>query len=116
MIMALLPTLRQHRIVYIRTPHSPEIRLVCPHCQRLNQKHWDDPGLWFNTAKRVGQCFRCGWSGKEKDLLMLLAVRDVSFGEPIVVEEQPAIRPRSSPLPFGTIPAAESPYALHYLL
>ncbi len=111
--MALIPTLRQYRVTFERIAHSPEILLQCPACvgQGAHQQYGR---LYFNTAKRVGICQRCGWNGKELQLLQLLDIRASSTLD--IPEERPVVQKRRiSPFPIEAIPAWQSKDAMRYL-
>lgn len=116
--MSLPSVLREYHIPFVRTPRSPEICLVCPQCKQEQRHKWDHPGLWFNTDKKVGQCFRCGWKGKEAALLSTLGIR---LKAPLALEfpEQTTTTKRVtknvSPFPMEAIPALQYKEARKYL-
>lgn len=113
--MLLTYLLKHSRIPFLRTPGSPEIRLECPQCAQEGLKV-DNPRLFYNLRKKLGHCFRCGWSGKEKELAVLLNLKD-SPAIDITFDDPPPERklPRLCPVPADVIPAYTHPRARRYL-
>jgi hypothetical protein len=113
--MRLVHLLKHHRVPFLRTPGSPEIRLECPQCRQEGLKV-DNPRLFFNPSKRVGHCFRCGWGGKEHELIKLFQLKDataiaITFDDP----PPPRTSKRVCPVPAEVVPAYSHPRARRYL-
>lgn len=113
--MLLIHLLKQNRIPFSRTPHSPEICLECPQCAAEGLKV-GNPRLFFNLGKRVGHCFRCGWGGKEHDLIRLYGLKDSRAISFTFDDPPPPRKPqRVCPVPADVVPAYTDNRARRYL-
>lgn len=76
----------------------------------------DNPRLFYNLRKKVGQCFRCGWTGREKELAVLFNLQETAATQ-ITFDDPPPERKRQrlSPLPAEAVPAHTHPRARRYL-
>ena len=67
-------------------PHvgrAPEIQFFCPFCPDRRGSESSQPRFRFNTAKKKGMCFRCGYAAKTLSALF----KDLNGGK-ILLEEQ----------------------------
>ena len=101
--------------IHFSNASNQEIRLICPHCEKLQSKNWDDPKLYYNIIKRKGHCFRCNLDvHSEKEILTLFNITVLSKLSLDIPQEKPAIQWPSA-LPESCIPAYKNPAALAYL-
>lgn len=113
--MLLIHLLKHNRVPFSRTPNSPEIQLECPQCAKEGLKV-ADPRLFYNLRKRLGHCFRCGWGGKERDLIRLYNLTDSTAISLTFDDPPPASKPqRICPVPAEVVPAYTDQRARRYL-
>jgi hypothetical protein len=113
--MRLTHLLKTNHVSFLRSPGSVEIRLECPQCAEEGLKV-ANPRLFFNLRKKVGQCFRCGWHGKESDLTQLLNLKDPRTLTYPFDDPKPTLPlKRLCPLPAEATPAHTHPRARRYL-
>lgn len=101
--------------VHFTTAKKGYIRLLCPSCEKLRVKNWDDPELYYHPARKRGRCFRCDLRVKnEKEFLALFDLRPLGFSLNIPTEVKKEVR-WPTPLPDDCVPAYQSKRAMTYL-
>lgn len=101
--------------IYFTSASKNYIRMICPKCQKLQVKNWDDPEFYFSLTYKRGHCFRCDLKVKtEKEFLTLFNLRPLGFSLNVPTDTKKSII-WPTPIPEDCVPAYQSKKAKTYL-